>query len=183
MTFSKWFFLFVEKDFNLKINFNKKKIKGWMNLHFLILSIIFAIAYAQCPSGGTQLTNSSMNAVINSGQTYFITGDLTLNSISVSGTLYFKNVISIFKKYSKWTLKIFFPSEYRHKPISIWNGSEWILEENYTLEKDLAPSQIRYSYFKYINILITPLNHKKGHHHFARTSWWYWKRYGRWSFW
>ena len=80
-----------------------------MNLHFLILSIIFAIAYAQCPSGGTQLTNSSMNAVINSGQTYFITGDLTLNSISVSGTLYFKNVISIFKKYSKWTLKIFFP--------------------------------------------------------------------------
>jgi hypothetical protein len=71
-----------------------------MHKFILIFVIIFALVYAQCPSGGTQLTNSSMNAVIASGSTFYITGDLTLDSIDVTGTLYFKNVkpILVFSK-------------------------------------------------------------------------------------
>eukprot|EP01091_Cochliopodium_minus_P013326 TRINITY_DN426_c0_g1_i1.p1 TRINITY_DN426_c0_g1~~TRINITY_DN426_c0_g1_i1.p1 ORF type:complete len:1254 (-),score=327.70 TRINITY_DN426_c0_g1_i1:86-3814(-) len=60
----------------------------------LIVCLLIGAIFAQCPSGGTQLGSTNMDVTIAAGQTYYISGDLALNSISVSGTLYFKNAPS-----------------------------------------------------------------------------------------
>ena len=57
----------------------------------LILIFNFGLINAQCPTGGAQLTNTNMDAIINAGQTVYISGNLALTSITVSGTLYFAN--------------------------------------------------------------------------------------------